>query len=68
MKEITKLADYDVSIKDDNKEIERMFGKMEDGSSSDICSKNAIIIRNNISAIHQTGSDGMCQDNYDMGF
>jgi DNA-directed RNA polymerase beta' subunit len=67
MNEISKLADYDVSIKDDNKEIERMFGKMEE-NSSDICSKNSIMIRNNISAINQTGSEGMCQDNYDMGF
>lgn len=67
MKEISKLADYDVSIKDDNKEIERMFGKMEE-DSSDMCSKKSIIIRNNISTIHQNISEGMCQDNYDMGF
>ena len=66
MKEISKLADADVSIKDDNKEIERMFGKMED--SSEICSRNSIIIRNNISAIHQNMSESLCQDNYDMGF
>jgi hypothetical protein len=66
MKEISKLADADVSIKDDNKEIERMFGKMED--SSELCSRNSIIIRNNISAIHQNMSESLCQDNYDMGF
>jgi DNA-directed RNA polymerase II subunit RPB1 len=66
MKEISKLADADVSIKDDNKEIERMFGKMED--SSEICSRNSIVIRNNISAIHQNMSESLCQDNYDMGF
>ena len=67
MKEISKLADYDVSVKDDDKEIERMFGKMEE-NSSDMCSKNSIVMRNNISAIHKNGSEGMCQDNYDMGF
>ena len=67
MKEISKLADYDVSVKDNEKEIEKMFGKMED-TSSEACSKNSIIIRNNISAIHQNMSEGMCQDNYDMGF
>jgi DNA-directed RNA polymerase II subunit RPB1 len=65
MKEITKLADYDVSIRDEDKEIERMFGKMD--ISSDACSRNAIVIRNNIAAIRQE-NEGMCQDNYDMGF
>lgn len=65
MNEISKLADRDVSIKDENREIERMFGKMED--SSEVCSKNSIVIKNNISAIHQE-NDSVCQDNYDMGF
>ena len=65
MKEIAKLSDYDVSIKDNNKEIERMFGKMEEGSEP--CGINSINIRNNISAIHQE-NEGICQDNYDMGF
>ena len=65
MKEISKLADYDVSIRDEDKEIERMFGKMD--ITSDACSRNSITIRNNISAIHQE-NEGMCQDNYDMGF
>ena len=65
MKEITKFADTTVTIKDDDKEIERMFGKMEDNTQT--CATNSIIIRNNISAIQTTVSE-LCQDNYDMGF
>jgi len=65
MKEISKLADADVTIKDDDREIERMFGKMED--TAEVCARNSILIRNNISAIHQNVSE-ICQDNYDMGF
>jgi len=65
MKEISKLSDYDVSIKDDNIQIEELFGKIE--TNTDVCSRNSIIIRNNISAIHQE-NEGICQDNYDMGF
>jgi len=65
MKEIAKLSDYDVSIKDDNRDIERMFGKMD--ISTDTCSTSSIAIRNNISAISQE-NEGICQDSYDMGF
>jgi DNA-directed RNA polymerase II subunit RPB1 len=65
MKEIAKLSDYDVSIKDDDKDIERMFGKMD--ISTDACSTSSITIRNNISAISQE-NEGICQDSYDMGF
>jgi DNA-directed RNA polymerase beta' subunit len=66
MKEISKLADADVTIRDDDREIERMFGKMED--TAEVCARNSIVIRNNISAIHSTASEAICQDNYDMGF
>ena len=66
MKEISKLADADVTIKDDDKEIERMFGKMED--TGEVCARNSILIRNNISAIHSSAAETICQDNYDMGF
>jgi DNA-directed RNA polymerase beta' subunit len=65
MKEISKLADADVIIKDNDKEIERIFGKLED--TAEVCARNSILIRNNISAIHQSASE-ICQDNYDMGF
>ena len=63
---ISKLADADLTIKDDDREIERMFGKMED--STEVCVRNSIVIRNNISAIHSSATEAMCQDNYDMGF
>ena len=66
MKEIAKLADADVTIRDDDKAIERIFGKLED--TTDVCSRNLIFIRNNVSAIHSTDSEAICQDNYDMGF
>jgi DNA-directed RNA polymerase II subunit RPB1 len=65
MKEMSKLSDYDVTIRNDNKVIENLFGKIED--AGDICSASNIMIRNNISAIHQE-NQGVCQDNYDMGF
>jgi len=66
MKEIAKLSDYDVSIKDDDKDIERMFGKMD--ISTETCYTNSITIRNNISAISQENEGAICQDSYDMGF
>ena len=68
MNEISKLADADVTIRNETKEIEKMFGKMED--SGEACSRNSIIIRNNITAMHQTTTENrqLCQDTYDMGF
>jgi len=65
MKEIEKLEECDVNLQNENREIERMFGKMDD--TADLCARNNIMIRNNISAIHQE-NEGICHDNYDIGF
>jgi len=62
MKEISKVAANDAIIYDKNKEIEVAFG-LKDSTISEGCG----FIQNNISAIHQE-NEGMCQDNYDMGF
>ena len=49
-----------------NKEIERLFGKLED--KSDVCSKQNIAIQNNIVQTKVTG-EGVCvDDDYDIGF
>jgi DNA-directed RNA polymerase II subunit RPB1 len=61
MKEITKLDAKIAEIQDVNTEIESMFGFKEAITQS--CS----IIQNNISSIHQE-NEGICKDNYDMGF
>ena len=65
MKEIGKLEDKDVSTLSRDSEIERMFGKLE--NPNDVCSRNAIQIRNNISTLHTNGMT-TCDDEYNMGF
>jgi DNA-directed RNA polymerase beta' subunit len=64
MKEMVKLQDVTVDVKDTNEEIEKQFGFGEESSSG--CSSNDIMIRNNISAI-QKENIGICTDNYDFG-
>jgi len=64
MKEMVKLQVADVVIKDQAKEIEKQFGFTEESTG---CSKNEIMIRNNISAI-RAETAGVCDDDYDMGF
>ena len=57
MKEINKLEEADI------KTIEPAM-KIDKASE---CSKSNIEIKNNIASIHQE-NEGICQDNYDMGF
>ena len=64
MKEMVKLQDVTLDVKDTNDEIEKQFGFGEESSSG--CSSNDIMIRNNISAI-QKENIGVCTDNYDFG-
>jgi hypothetical protein len=64
MKEMVKLQDVTLDVKDTNNEIEKQFGFGEQSSSG--CSSNDIMIRNNISAI-QKENIGVCTDNYDFG-
>jgi len=65
MKEMVKLKEYTLDLKDTNTEIENLFGYAE--NMDDVCSKNNITIRNNISGL-QSENIGICDDNYDIGF
>jgi DNA-directed RNA polymerase II subunit RPB1 len=65
MKEMEDLQDAEVDMKNENQEIEKMFGGLED--KTDICAKNNLEIRNNLSAIKPI-DQGECDDGYDMGF
>jgi hypothetical protein len=59
------LEDSEVDTRDKKKEIERLFGEMED--KTDLCSKNRVEIRNNLTAIKKE-TMGDCDDDYDAGF
>jgi DNA-directed RNA polymerase II subunit RPB1 len=63
MKEMAKVDAVEASVHNDSKDIESMFGQKEDVS----CASSKIVIKNNISAIHQE-NEGVCRDEYDMGF
>jgi len=66
MEKMKTMEDEDVDMKNNNQEIERMFGKLDD--FSDICSKNKIEIANNLSAIRPVDNGECTDDNYDIGF
>ena len=63
MKEMAKVDAAEAAIRNDSKDIDSMFGHKEDVS----CAASNLIIQNNITAIHQE-NEGICQDQYDMGF
>jgi DNA-directed RNA polymerase II subunit RPB1 len=65
MEQMKNIEPIDVIQKDSDKEIEKMFGSMED--SSEVCSKNSITIKNNLDAIKNSDM-GICDDGYDAGF
>jgi hypothetical protein len=65
MDKIKNLDDVDVDMRDNKREIERLFGDLED--KNDLCSKNKLEIRNNLTAIKQEDMGG-CDDDYDAGF
>jgi DNA-directed RNA polymerase beta' subunit len=65
MDAMKKVEASDVDTKDTNKEIDRLFGNLED--KTDICSKANIEIINNLSAIKKQDM-GDCNDSYDIGF
>jgi DNA-directed RNA polymerase II subunit RPB1 len=64
MKEMENMEDEEVDMKDKNEEIEKLFGGIED--RTDICSKNNLEIRNNLTAIKPVELGG-CDDDYDIG-
>jgi hypothetical protein len=66
MEKMKTMDDQDVDMINNNEEIEKRFGKLDD--ASDICSKNKIEITNNLSAIRPVDNDECTDDNYDIGF
>jgi len=63
MKELAKVEAQEATIKNDDRDIESMFGHKEETG----CPSSKLVIQNNITAIHQE-NEGVCQDQYDMGF
>jgi len=63
MKEMAKLDADESVIRNDNKDIDSLFSQKEDIG----CGISQLKIQNNITAIHQE-DEGVCQDQYDMGF
>ena len=64
MKELAKVEAKEATVKDDERDIEALFG----GQKEDVgCTASKLVIQNNITAIHQE-NEGVCKDNYDMGF
>ena len=66
MNEMEKLDAFDVEDKDTSKSIDDRFEK-HSGKSN--CSKNDIVIQNNIANIQkETNGDDVCDDGYNIGF
>jgi DNA-directed RNA polymerase II subunit RPB1 len=65
IEKMKNLEDTEVDTRDKKREIERLFGGLED--KSDICSKNKVEIRNNLTAVTREDM-GECDDDYDAGF
>jgi len=66
MDAMKKVEANDVDTKDTNKEIDRLFGNLED--KTDICAKANIEITNNLSAIKKQDMGDCNNDGYDIGF
>lgn len=60
------MESVDVDTTDKKKEIERLFGNLED--KTDICAKSSIEIVNNLSAIKQIDMGDCNNDGFDIGF
>jgi DNA-directed RNA polymerase II subunit RPB1 len=65
MEKMKNLEDQKIDMLDKNKEIDRLFGGLDD--KSDTCSKSNTEIKNNLSAIKREDL-GQCDDEYDVGF
>ena len=61
--EMSKIEAEVATVRNDNEDIESMFSEKEIVG----CNVNQLRIQNNITAIHQE-NEGVCQDNYDLGF
>lgn len=66
MKELDSLDSVEITRKDTTKEIEKMFGVMEE--PTDVCSKTNIEIRNYLEAIKKEEMSTCDDDGYDAGF
>ena len=63
MKELAKVEAQEATIHNNPQEIESMFSHKEEIG----CAASKLVIKNNITAIHQE-NEGVCHDQYDMGF
>lgn len=66
MEKMNSIQDEETSTKDQNKEINRMFGSLEDSNAS--CSKKSVEIVNNVASIKQDNVNNCDDDDYDAGF
>ena len=69
MKAMEQLTEAKLIDRTGAKDIENMFGKMED--PADVCNKNTIMIKNNIAQtrVATKSNENVCEDDdYDMGF
>ena len=66
MEQMKNIQDVEVNMKTNNQEIENLFGSIED--QSDACSKNNLIIRNNLETIKSNNTPICDDDGYDAGF
>ena len=64
--EMMKLKSVNVETRQGREKIEDMFG--QEDQTRDICSKNSIVIRNNVTNIRGSSDmQEMCDDDYDIG-
>jgi DNA-directed RNA polymerase II subunit RPB1 len=66
MTEMRNLMDASLDTTNDQTEIEKQFGLVQE--KADICSKNQIEIRNNIVNLKAPANLDVCDDDYDIGF
>jgi DNA-directed RNA polymerase II subunit RPB1 len=66
MEKLREMDCLETSAKDKNKEMEKMFGGLQD--PTDTCGKNKVYIDNNLSSIHQEDQGKCGDDGYDIGF
>ena len=66
MERMNSIQDEETSTKEQNKEINRMFGSLEDNNAS--CSKKSVEIVNNVASIKQDNVNNCDDDDYDAGF
>ena len=66
MEKINSIQDEETSTKDQNKEINRLFGSLEDSNAK--CSKKNVEIVNNVASIKQDNVNNCEDDDYDAGF